>query len=129
MGKSTVAVAVQLIFIVCVAMLGVSVGYEKGRVDAQEERIASTEQDLKGIYNLLSSCAFTNRTNMNLSFETNRYLKKVMLENGIEPEIDRRDLIEYYEHIVENMPSIDKDHDVYFDEFYRKKLKLLKDSE
>ena len=126
---SKTALVVQLIFIVCVSMLSLSVGYEKGRVDAQEERIASTEQDLKGIYNLLSSCAFTNRTNMNLSFETNRYLKKVMLENGIEPEIDRRDLIEYYEHIVENMPSIDKDHDVYFDIFYRKALKLLKDSE
>jgi len=126
---SKTALIVQLIFIVCVAMLSVSVGYEKGRVDAQEERIASTEQDLKGIYNLLSSCAFTGRTNMNLSFETNRYLEKVMLDKGIEPEIDLRDLIEYYEHIVKNMPSIDKDHDVYFDEYYRKRLKLLKDSE
>ena len=126
---SKTALIVQLIFIVCVAMLSVSVGYEKGRVDAQEERIASTEQDLKGIYNLLSSCAFTGRTNMNLSSETNRYLEKVMLDKGIEPEIDLRDLIEYYEHIVKNMPSIDKDHDVYFDEYYRKRLKLLKDSE
>jgi hypothetical protein len=129
MSKSTVAVVVQLIFIVCVAMLSVSVGYEKGRVDAQEERIASTEQELQGIYNLLSSCAFTGRTNMNLSFSTNRYLEKVMLENGLDPEIDRRDLIEYYEYMVNNMPSIDKDHDIYFDEYYRKKLKLLKDSE
>ena len=126
---SKTALVVQLIFIVCVSMLSLSVGYEKGRVDAQEERIASTEQELQGIYNLLSSCAFTSRTNMNLSFETNRYLEKVMLDKGIEPEIDLRDLIEFYEHIVNNMPSIDKDHDVYFDEYYRKRLKLLKDSE
>ena len=91
--------------------------------------LEQAEIEMKAIYQLLAANAFTNRTNMNMSFKTNQYMKKVMEEQNIDPAIEKEASIKYLEHIVKNMPELEGGNKAYFDTFYRQPLEQLKDEE
>ena len=106
---------------------GATGGYQYGKHQEAEEEWASwnltqAEKELNAIYGLLAAEAFTGRMNMNMSFKTQQYIKKVMEAQSIDPEIDKEVALEYLGYIVDNMPELEGGNKTYFDTFYREPL-------
>ena len=78
-------------------------------------------EELDAIYELLSAQAFTLRSNMNLSLETNHYLThefhKVLCP----------DCVKHYEYIVEKMPPMPERDQVWFDYFNKDLVERAKE--
>ena len=110
---------------------GAAGGYQYGKHQGAESTLdeewtswdlTQAEKELNAIYGLLAAEAFTGRMNMNMSFKTQQYIKKVMEAQSIDPEIDKEVALEYLGYIVDNMPELEGGNKTYFDTFYREPL-------
>lgn len=100
-------------------LAGMWLGNYRADVKTEEQITQAYEEqykeELDAIYELLSAQAFTLRSNMNLSLDTNHYLThefhKVLCP----------DCVKHYEYIVEKMPPMPERDQVWF-EFFNKSL-------
>ena len=125
----------KILAIIVVFAVGAIGGYQYSAYQVQDDEewaswtLEQAEKELNSIYHLLEASAFTDRTNMNMSFKTNQYLEKVMEERGIDPAIDKEVLIERLEYLIENMPEMDGANKIHFYNFYVRNLQRLKSEE
>ena len=125
----------KILAIIVVFAVGAIGGYQYSAYQVQDDEewtswtLEQAEKELNSIYRLLEASAFTDRTNMNMSFKTNQYLEKVMEERGIDPAIDKEVLIERLEYLIENMPEMDGANKIHFYNFYVRNLQRLKSEE
>ena len=103
----------------CFFFTGMWVGNYRADKKTEEQITQAYEEqykeELDAIYELLSAQAFTLRSNMNLSLETNHYLTHEF-HKALCP-----DCIKHYEYIVEKMPHMPERDQVWF-EFFNKSL-------
>jgi len=125
----------KVLAVIGVFIFGAIGGYQYGAYQVQDDEewaswtLEQAEKELNSIYHLLEASAFTDRTNMNMSFKTNQYIEKVMEEQGIAPTIDKEVLIKRLEYLVENMPEMDGANKMHFYRFYVLNLERLKNEE
>ena len=113
-------------WLICFFLAGFWWGRQETDIDAEINRVRMRNElvkvyediyreELDAIYELLSAQAFTLRSNMNLSLDTNHYLThefhKVLCP----------DCVKHYEYIVEKMPPMPERDQVWF-EFFNKSL-------